>query len=105
MKNKEVNKGTLSLSEFRQMEVIDISEGRRLGFIGDIIFDEDFTRIDAFVIPLQNSFFSMFRKSEEIIIKWEQVKVIGQDIILVDMKVKNGGIEYDNIIEINDENG
>ena len=79
------NKNNLLLSELKSMEVIDISEGKRLGFIGDIIFDDDLTYIKSFVIPCQSGVFSVFKKKEEIEISWEQIKVIGVDIMLVDL--------------------
>ena len=79
------NKNNLLLSELKSMEVIDISEGKRLGFIGDIIFDDDLTYIKSFVIPYQSGVFSVFKKKEEIEIPWDQIKVIGVDIMLVDL--------------------
>lgn len=75
----------LALSDLRQMEVVDISEGRRLGFIGDIEFDDDLSHIENLIVPPQGSVFSLFKKKDEIKIRWDQIKVIGIDIILVDM--------------------
>ena len=84
MKEKTLDKDIILLSQLRQMEVVDISEGRRLGFIGDIVFNEDFTKIETLVIPSQNGLLSIFKKKDEIHIKWNQIKTIGIDIILVD---------------------
>ncbi len=81
----EIKNKNLLLSELKSMEVIDVSEGKRLGFIGDIIFDDDLTYIKSFVIPYQSGVFSVFKKKEEIEIAWEQIKVIGVDIMLVDL--------------------
>lgn len=86
--NNEEKLCCLALSELRQMEVVDISEGRRLGFISDILFDDELLRIEGFVIPPQNGVFSLFRKKEELFIKWEQIHVIGIDIILINMADK-----------------
>ncbi|KMT21417.1 YlmC/YmxH family sporulation protein [Clostridium cylindrosporum] len=86
-------KNKLLLSELKSMEVIDISEGKRLGFIGDIIFDEDLTYIKSFVIPYQSGIFSVFKKREELEIKWEQIKVIGVDIMLVDLLNENANVD------------
>ena len=92
MKEKREERNVLPLSDLRQMEVIDIFEGRRLGFISDIIFDDDIKRIEYIVIPPQSSVFSIFRKKEEIVIKWDQIKVIGIDIVLIDTDDKRGNI-------------
>lgn len=88
----------LPLSGLRQMEVIDISEGKRLGFISDVIFDDDLKEIEYIVIPPQNSVFSIFRKKDEIFVKWSSIKVVGIDIILVNMDEKNANdVEFTKI--------
>lgn len=89
MKEKILDKDIILLSQLRQMEVVDISEGRRLGFIGDIVFNEDFTKIETLVIPSQNGLLSIFKKKDEIHIKWNQIKTVGIDIILVDTAGRN----------------
>jgi YlmC/YmxH family sporulation protein len=98
MKEKYEDKRVLPLTQLRQMEVIDISEGKRLGFISDIIFDDDIKGIEYVVIPPQSSVFSIFRKKDEIFVKWESIKVIGIDIILVNMDEKKANdVEFTNI--------
>lgn len=79
---------TLPLSRLRQMEIIDVSEGKRLGFISDIEFDEGLNRVEGLIIPPQGGVFSFFKKKDEMHIKWYQIKVIGLDIILVDLSKK-----------------
>jgi YlmC/YmxH family sporulation protein len=88
MKSAELEYVFLSLSQLRQMEVIDINKGRRLGFISDLIFDDEFTKIEYIVIPPQGNIFSVFKRKEEVYIKWDFIKVIGVDIIIVDTKEK-----------------
>lgn len=98
MKEKIEDKRFLPLSQLRQMEVIDISEGKRLGFISDIIFDDDLKQIEYIVIPPQSSVFSIFRKKDELCVNWDCIKVIGIDIILVNMNDKKANdAEFVNI--------
>ncbi|SEF69049.1 sporulation protein, YlmC/YmxH family [Caloramator fervidus] len=73
-----------TLSDLRQMEVIDINKGKRLGFVSDVIFDDDLTRIEYIVIPPQNNFLSIFRKKDELLISWDKIRTIGIDVILID---------------------
>lgn len=89
MKNNELEYVFLSLSQLRQMEVIDINKGRRLGFISDLIFDDELTKIEYILIPSQGSLLSVFKRKEDIYIKWDLIKVIGVDIIIVDTKEKS----------------
>jgi len=74
--------------DFRQKEVINVSDGRRLGFIYDAIIDEDSGMVDAFVIPGSGKVLGIFGKDNEYIIPWDCVKKIGEDIVLVELDKK-----------------
>lgn len=87
MKNKDDK--FIALSQLRQMEVIDVSSGKKLGFISDIIFDDDFTKIKSLVLPPEGGLFSIFKKREEIIIPWQDIKTLGVDVILVERHQEN----------------
>ncbi len=93
MTDKIAEKGLLPLSQLRRMEIIDIHEGKRLGFISDITFNDDLTKADSLVIPPAGGLFTLFKKKDEILIKWHQIKVIGVDIILVDLSSKENNQE------------
>lgn len=99
MKNKYNDKDVFLLSELRQMEVIDIKEGKRLGFISDIIFDDNLENIESIVIPPQSGLLSFFKRKEEIIIKWHMIKTLGYDIVLVDIDVDKNDNDEDTDIE------
>ncbi len=72
-------------SEFKQKEVINVSDGRRLGFVCDVDVNLEEGRLDAVIIPGSGRLFGIIGKDNEIIIPWEYIKKIGEDIILVDM--------------------
>lgn len=93
MTDKVNEKELLPLSQLRKMEIVDIHEGKRLGFISDIIFNDDLTKAESLVIPPEGGLFSLFKKRDEILIKWHQIKVIGVDIILVDLSAKEADEE------------
>ena len=71
--------------DFRQKEVINISDGKRLGYIVDAIIDEEKGTVSAFVIPPQSKVFGIFGKESECIIPWENIRKIGEDIVLVEI--------------------
>lgn len=75
------------ISDFRNKEVINISDGRRLGFVCDLEINMNDGRIEAMVIPGPGRFFWFFGRDSEYIIPWENVKKIGEDIILVEIYV------------------
>lgn len=75
----------LRTSDFKQKEVINISDGRRLGFICDVEIDFENGKIDSIVIPGNGRLFGLIGKNNEFIIPWERIRKIGDDIVLVDL--------------------
>lgn len=73
-----------SLDNLRCMEVIDIKNGIRLGYIKDLKIDCSEYKIVALILPNQMQKPSWFSKSENIEIPWDKVVRIGIDVILVD---------------------
>ncbi len=71
-------------SELRYKEVISVTDGTRYGFVGDLRVELDSGRILALVIPGQARFFGLFGRKEDTIIRWEDVRRFGEDIILVE---------------------
>lgn len=72
-------------SDLKQKEVINLTDGRRLGFVNDVEIDFDSGKIDAIVIPGSGRLFGLIGKDNEFIIPWEKINKIGEDIILVDL--------------------
>lgn len=76
-----VNSDTL-----RNKEVINICDGNSLGFVCDVEINLREGRIEGIVVPGQKSFFSFFDKQEEqIVIKWQDIRTVGEDVILVEI--------------------
>ena len=72
--------GCCSGETFRDKEVINSCDGRRLGFVTDIEFDVCDGRITAIVIPVKTGLLGC----ENVVVPWEKIQKIGEDIILVD---------------------
>ncbi|HHY71070.1 MAG TPA: YlmC/YmxH family sporulation protein [Thermoanaerobacterales bacterium] len=73
------------MSDLRQREVINITDGKRLGFVTDLDIDLEKGIIKSVIIPGQNRVFSLFSKAGDYVIPWEQIKTIGSDVILVEL--------------------
>ncbi len=71
-----------AINNLRQMEIIDINSGSKMGYIKDLKVDCEDYRIISILLPTQKS--SWFNKNNSIEIPWEKVKKIGVDVILVD---------------------
>ena len=69
--------------ELRQKEVININDAMRLGYVCDVEVSLCKGEIEAIVVPGKMKLLN-FSKKDDIVIKWCDVKVIG-DVILVDI--------------------
>lgn len=77
----------ISTDKLKNKEVINIFDGKSLGFVSDIEVDLEKGVIDGIVIPGSRSFMHFFGRGEEdTIIKWDRVRTVGDDVILVDLE-------------------
>ncbi len=75
------------LGDLRRKEVINIRDGRRLGYIMDLEIDETQGRIEALVVPGPSRLFGLFGREEDYIIDWNEIETLGEDIVLVRVSV------------------
>ena len=75
----------LRVSDLRHKDIINIADGRRLGFIRDVDIDVQAGQIKAVVTPAEPAFFSFFARADDTVIPWSQIKRIGVDVILVEL--------------------
>ena len=77
----------LNTDEIRNKEVINIFDGKSLGYVCDREINLQAGTIDGIVLPGSRGIFNLFGKGEEdIVIRWSDVKTVGEDVILVDVK-------------------
>ena len=72
------------ISELKEKEIINIRNGNRIGCVCDAEFDNVTGKITAIIIYGRCKFLGIFGRSEDIKIYWDQIRIIGEDIILVD---------------------
>ena len=71
--------------DFKHKEVINIVNAKRLGYVQDVCADLDTGTITSIIVPGEKKIKTMFSNSNDIIIPWEKIKSIGDDIILVEI--------------------
>ncbi|MDP4118958.1 MAG: YlmC/YmxH family sporulation protein [Bacillota bacterium] len=74
-------------TEFKNKEVVNVRDGRRLGYVYDVEIDVEKGVLKSIVVPGNSGWMPWVGKSRDIVIGWEQIKIIGDDIILVDVDV------------------
>lgn len=75
------------LSDLRHKEVVSAADGVRLGYIDDIIVDTKTAGVVAFVIFNRFFLFGIFKNQDDIIIPWENIQLIGEDVVIVSCKM------------------
>ena len=76
--------GTKGL-DFKHKEVINITDGKRLGFVQDVTADLESGLITSIIVPGNAKLFNVFSKDSDIVIPWQDIKCIGDDVILVEI--------------------
>ena len=77
----------ISTDKLKNKEVINIFDGRSLGFVSDIEVDLEKGVIDGIVIPGARGFMGFFNRGEtDTVIRWESVRTVGDDVILVEVE-------------------
>ena len=74
----------MKLSELQKKDIVNVNNGKRIGSIIDININSEGV-MDEIIIEKSSFIFSMFSNKNELSIKWEQIKKIGEDVILVDI--------------------
>jgi len=75
----------IKASDLRMLDVINISDGRRLGYVYDVDMDIDTGEIIALILPGEGRGFWLYSRHPEIEIPWDKVIRIGEDVILVEL--------------------
>ena len=81
--------------DLKYKEVINICDGCRLGFVGDVELLLPDGRITALIVPGPYRFFGLFGRGEEYYIPWECIKQIGDDIVLIDKTFERRSPHHD----------
>ncbi len=73
----------MSFSELRSKMVVNLTDGRKLGHIIDLIFEQSTAKIMGIVVPGSKG--SLFKGREDLFIPYHCICKIGFDTILVEL--------------------
>ena len=76
----------MRLSDFQSKVIVNINDGKKIGNIIDIDINKD--GLSSGIIVEKSKFIiSRFSSSGEVVVKWDQIERIGEDVILVNIKL------------------
>lgn len=74
----------MRLSDLQLKNIVCIEDGKIIGTIIDVLIDEK-GNMNSLIVQKSKFFNSFLKSSNEIEIKWNQIKKIGTDVILISM--------------------
>jgi len=72
------------ISDLRRKDIVNVNSGCKMGAVRDIEVDMAAGKVCSLIIPGGSRLWGFFWRREETVIPWEQIKKIGQDVVLVD---------------------
>ena len=75
----------MKLSDLQRKDIINLNNGRKVGRIIDVELDETSGQMKNIIIETTKMFRNMFSSERDLSIKFEQIRKLGEDVILVDI--------------------
>lgn len=75
----------MRMSELQRKDIVDINDGRIVGRIIDADIDSESGALLNLVIERNKSFRKIFTQENDLTIKYNQIKKLGSDVILIDL--------------------
>lgn len=76
----------MRIAELRYKEIINVSNGHRLGFVCDVDMDVVSGKVKALIVPGPCRFFGLFGREDDYVLPFDAISRIGSDIILIDVQ-------------------
>ncbi|MFI3206811.1 MAG: YlmC/YmxH family sporulation protein [Clostridia bacterium] len=86
------------IDDLKHKEVISISEGSRVGFVGDVEFDCGTAKLTSIIVFGRQKFFGFLGREDDYVIPWSKISVIGEDTVLVNFEVPQRRHSKQNIL-------
>ena len=75
----------MKLSELQRKDIVSIKDGKKIGKIVDVEFDPENGYMIKFIIERAHFVRNLFSTTDEISIRFTQIKKMGEDVILIDI--------------------
>lgn len=73
----------MRMDDLRRKDVINLFNGGYMGHVADLDFDPDSSQMKGLIIYGRLRWFGLLGREDDVVIRWEDVEVIGDDSILV----------------------
>lgn len=70
--------------DFKQKEVVSVTEGKIVGFVVDVQANFQTGEINSIIVAKTGKIFNSLMSKNNVTIPWEKIVKIGEDVILVE---------------------
>jgi len=85
MAQKGVADLMFKISDLGRKDIINISDGVKLGAVKDMHLDLYSGAVKAIVLQGPKKYFRLLGAGQDVVVSWEKVKKVGQDAVLVEI--------------------
>lgn len=71
------------ITDLKHKDVVNVRDGCVIGCVADIEINTESACVEAIVVYGRLRFFGLLGREDDIVISWNDIQVIGDDIILV----------------------
>lgn len=71
------------MDDLQRKDVINVKDGTRIGTVGDAEIDTATARLISIIIYGRPKWFGLLGHEEDLVIRWCDIEIIGEDTILV----------------------
>lgn len=71
------------ITDLHSKEVINVSDGRRLGYVDDVEVDTCTAQLVSLIIFGRSKLCGILGRTDDVVIGWKEIEVIGPETILV----------------------
>ena len=75
----------MRLSDLQNKNIINLVDGKNLGNIIDVNINDNGS-INGLIVEKRRFLISFFSGKKDLIVKWDSIKKIGEDVILVNLE-------------------
>ena len=62
--------------DFKHKEVVNINDGKRLGYVQDVCADLETGKITSIIVPGGNKVINIFSQAHDVVIPWNKIRCI-----------------------------
>lgn len=73
------------LEDLKNKNIVNVRNGTDLGFVDDVVIDTLEAKVISLVVYGKKKFFGIFGREEDILIPWKDIKIIGDDVVLINV--------------------